>query len=225
MKQFKQILLTGLFLFFIAQVQTVKGQGRQHHVHKKTLQVKPAATSQYASLQQKNFQQLAAAANVNFVFPKGFKEIKAPDNEDLSYDYAIELPGKEFEIWFQVKSQKENYNAYQKSIGNKTTRQANPDSIYLAMGTAQAITFAAGNNFLVRNIPPQIAARYNADAGKSYFMNLPDAIVTKHYKYALLITLQKNHIGTILAVCLSNERGPEFFKNIDKANNCVTFKP
>jgi hypothetical protein len=122
----------------------------------------------------------------------------------------MEVPGKDFEIWFQVKSQKENYASYQKSIGDKNTAQANPDSLYVGMGTAQAITFAGDNNFLQRDIPPKYRARYNADAGKSYLLNLQDEAVTKHYKYALLITLQKDHIGTILAVCLPTKKAPSF---------------
>lgn len=223
MKQFKQILLTGILLFCIAPMLMVEAQ-RSPHKTKKVEAVKQAVKPVYISPQLKNFQQLIAAANVNFISPKGFREIKAPNNEDLSFDYAMEMPGKEFEIWFQVKSQKENYASYEKSIGDKNTAQANPDSLYVGMGTAHAITFAGDNNFLQRNIPPKYLARYNADAGKSYLLNLQNEAVTKGYKYALLITLQKDHIGTILAVCFANEKGPEFFKNIDRASNCIKFK-
>jgi hypothetical protein len=49
--------------------------------------------------------------------------------------------------------------------------------------------------------------------------------ITKHYKYALLITLQKAQTGTILAICFANEKGPEFFKNMGLAKNCIKFKP
>ena len=224
MKQFKQILLAGILLFCIAPILMVEGQQRPYK-SKKIAVVKPATKAAYISPQLKNFQQLTAAANVNFISPTGFKEIKAPNNEDLSFDYAMELPGKDFEIWFQVKSQRENYASYQKSIGDKNTAQANPDSLYVGMGTAQAITFAGDNNFLQRDIPPKYRARYNANAGKSYLLNLQNEAVTKGYKYALLITLQKDHIGTILAVCFSNEKGAEFFKNVDKASNCIKFKP
>lgn len=223
MKQFKQILLTGILLFCIAPMLMVEAQKRPYKI-KKVVAVKQAAKPVYISPQLKNFQQLTAAANVNFISPKGFREIKAPNNEDLSFDYAMEMPGKEFEIWFQVKSQKENYASYEKSIGDKNTAQANPDSLYVGMGTAHAITFAGDNNFLQRNIPPKYLARYNADAGKSYLLNLQNEAVTKGYKYALLITLQKDRIGTILAVCFANEKGPEFFKNIDRASNCIKFK-
>jgi hypothetical protein len=223
LKQFKQILLTGILLFCIAPILMVEAQRRPYKT-KKAVAVRPAAKPVPVSLQLKNFQQLTAAANVNFISPKGFKEIKAPNNEDLSFDYAMELPGKDFEIWFQVKSQKENYASYEKSIGNKNTAQANPDSLYVGMGTAQAITFAGDKSFLMRNIPPKYLARYNADAGRTYLLNLLDLPVTKGYKYALLITLQKDHTGTILAVCFANEKGPEFFKNIDRASNCIKFK-
>lgn len=224
MKQFKQILLTGILLFCIAPILIVEAQ-RRPYKPKKVVAVKQAAKPVYISPQLKDFQQLTAAANISFVFPKGFREIKAPNNEDLSFDYAMEMPGKEFEIWFQVKSQKENYASYEKSIGDKNTAQANPDSLYIGMGTAHAITFAGDNNFLQRNIPPKYLARYNADAGKSYLLNLQNEAVTKGYKYALLITLQKDRIGTILAVCFANEKGPEFFKDIDRASNCIKFKP
>jgi len=224
LKQFKQILLTGILLFCIAPILIVEAQ-RRPYKPKKAIAVKPAPKAAYISPQLKNFQHLIAAANVSFIAPQGFREIKAPNNEDLSFDYAMEMPGKEFEIWFQVKSQKENYASYEKSIGDKNTAQANPDSLYVGMGTAHAITFAGDNNFLQRTIPPKYLARYNADAGKSYLLNLQNEAVTKGYKYALLITLQKDHIGTLLAVCFANEKGPEFFKNIDKASNCIKFKP
>jgi hypothetical protein len=56
-------------------------------------------------------------------------------------------------------------------------------------------------------------------------LNLLDFPATKHYKYALLIALQRNHTGTIMAVCFTNDKGPEFFKNVDRASNCLKFKP
>lgn len=229
MKQLKQILLTGVLLFCISPA--LFSQVRRKVIKQKPVSVKHTITPKTSanaaaaiSAQLKNFLALAANANVNFTFPKGFREIKAPDNEDLSFDYAMEIPGKEFELWFQVKSQKENYASYQRSIGNKNTAQANPDSLYIGMGTAQAQAFTGDNNYLLRSIPPKYLAKYNADAGRTYLLNLLDEPVTKHYKYALLITLQKDHTGTILAVCFSNEKGPEFFKNIDKASSCIKFK-
>lgn len=226
MKQIKQILLTGILLFCIAPAIA---QGKKHPaVKKKPIAAvnKPVPPAAPVSPQLKYFQQMNAQANAVFTFPQGFKEIPAPDNEDLSFDYAMQIPGKEFEIWFQVKSQKENWAAYQRTIGNKETAQANPDSLYLGMGTAHAIAFTGDRDgYFTRNIPPAYLKRYNADAGKSYLLTLQDLSVTKHYKYGLLITLQKDHTGTILAVCFANEKGPEFFKNIDKASNCLKFKP
>lgn len=219
LKQIKQILLTGILLFCIAPVFA---QAKKHPIQKKL--VKQVQKSPYVTPQLKAFLQSAAAASVNFNFPPGFKEIKAPNNEDYSFDYGMDMPGKEFEIWLQVKSLKENWASYQRTINNNN-KLANPDSLYLGLGSAQAAAFTGSRDFTVRNIPERIVARYNADAGKSYLLSLPDMAITKHYKYALLVVLQKDHTGTILAICFANEKGPEFFKDMDRASNCVKFKP
>jgi hypothetical protein len=136
----------------------------------------------------------------------------------------MEIPGKNFEIWLQVKSQQQNWNSYLHNLNMPGEKLANPDSVYLAMGQAHASAFAGENQPVVRSIPAKTLKRYNADAGKSYLLSLQDLDQTKHYKYALLIALQKNHTGTIMAVCFTNDKGPEFFKNIDRASHCIKFK-
>jgi hypothetical protein len=175
--------------------------------------------------QLKDFFHLAAQANVNFVYPPGFREIPAPDNEDFSYDLALELPGKDFEIWLQIKSEKEDWFNYTRTQNTRNGQMENPDSAYTELGKAMALAFAGDQPYFERNIPPEILARYNADAGKSYLLTLLDLPETKHYKYALLITLQKNHTGSIIAVCFTNQKSPEFYKNMNKASHCVKFKP
>lgn len=174
--------------------------------------------------QLKDFYHYCAQANVEFTFPKGFKEIALSDDSDFSFDYALEMPGKNFEVWFYVASQQENFTSFQHSQNNPSTRVQNPDSTYMANASSLAIMLTGDKNLFERSIPHNVLMRYNADAGKSYLLTLQDLPETKHYKYALLITLQKNHIGTIVAVCFTNEKGPEFFKNIDKTSNCLKFK-
>ena len=218
LKQFKQILIT---VILVTGIIPAFAQIKHKAVPVKQLQTaKPKAP---VSPQLAEFLTLAADAGVSFSFPKGFREIKAPDNEDFSFDYAMTLPGKNFEIWLQVKSQKENWASYVKSK-NANVELANPDSSYIAVAQAHAAALTGGSDYFIRNIPPDVLARYNADAGKSYLLNLRDLPATNHYKYALLITLQKNHTGIILAVCFTNEKGPEFFKNMDRASNCLKFK-
>jgi hypothetical protein len=199
-EQFKQILLTMMLLLII-------GAGYA--------QVK-------VSRQLKDFSKAIAKANVEFNLPLGFKEIRAPESEDFPFDYAIGIPSQEFEIWFQVKSQKENMANY---AHNPNVTLTSPDSLYSVIGEVSAQAFTGDRKYAVRTIPTHILTRYGADAGKSHLLTLLDNPVTKHYKYALLITLQKNHIGTIMAVCLTNLKGPEFFKNISGADGCIKFKP
>jgi hypothetical protein len=188
-------------------------------------QVKHKSGVKTMSSQLKNFYQLTAEANVEFIYPPGFKEVPAINNENFSFDYAMVLPGYDFEIWFKVRSQKRDWADYQRYSTDTARRIENPDSLYNKIGPAQAISFTGDKNYFTTIIPLDVLARYNANAGKTYLLNLLDMRETKHYKYALLITLQKDHIGTIVVVCFANDKGADFFKNIFKASKCLKFKP
>jgi hypothetical protein len=214
-KQFKQILLTTVFL---PGVVTAMSQVPHKPIAHKTIVAK------HVSKQLKDFMQLAAEANVVFTFPAGLKEIPVINNENFSYDYAMELPGRDFEVWFQVRSQKQDWIDYERFKDDPNKQLPSPDSSYNTIGSAQASAFTGDQKYLIRVIPQDILARYNANVGKTYFLNLQDLPESKHYKYALLITLQKDHIGTIVAVCFANDKGPEFFKNINKVSKCLKFK-
>jgi len=171
------------------------------------------------SEQYKAFEKVLSKVGVNFNFPEGFKEIKAVNNRQFKFNYAMELPGKDFEIWFRVNSVKEN-----KQFLSSNHLRVQADSAYAFIIKQQAAVFTNDNDWLVRQVPEVLLSRYNANAGKTYLVNLSDSPLTKHYKYALLITMAKFNAGSILAVCLSNDQGPEFFKNMFEASNCMKFK-
>ncbi|NCD71489.1 hypothetical protein [Mucilaginibacter agri] len=194
LRQFKLIYAIACLMVFTGSVH---GQTRYSQVDK----------------QLKEFNRIANEANIVFTLPEGFKEITPISNEDVTYDYGIAMPGHDVEVWFEVKSYKQVSKYY-----------ANADSAYISMAKEQVSVFSADNAYFTRNLNDNILAQYNADAGKSYLVNLSDSPVTRHYKYALIITIQKDHTGTILAVCLTNDKGPDFFKDIDKARNCIRFK-
>jgi len=185
-RQFKQILFITVLLFCTGAVwaQSKTKNSKEYRVFAKS----------------------AGKADVSYSLPEGFKELPKPDGGE--YDYAIELPGEDFEIWFKVSPEPENA----------------PDSLYLETGKNRAKELAGDNDYYIRNIPEETLNDYNADAGKVFFMNLPDSPQTNHYKYALLTMLQKSKKGTITAVCITNYRGPDLYKNINKARNCIKFK-
>ncbi|GAA4329931.1 hypothetical protein GCM10023149_34890 [Mucilaginibacter gynuensis] len=176
------------------------------------------------SEQLAEFKRITNRANADFIMPQGFKEIPAVNNEDFSFDYAMEIPGKDFEVWFQVRSQKENWASYERVMGDEKLKLANPDSVYIEIGKAQASALTGDQSSFTKNLPATVLNRYRADAGKSYMLNLLDLPDTKRYQYALLITLQKYHTGNIVMICFTNEKNPEFFKNVDKAGNSLKFR-
>jgi len=182
------------------------------------------ATGKPKSKQLKNFVKLANEANVTYVAPDGFKEIQPVRNDTLSFDYALELPDEDFEVWFEVQSQKKVLARYARLVSDTTRTNEHPDSLYNKTGLTLANELSGGQSYFTTIIPPDYLARYNADEGKTYLLDLADANETKHYKYALLITLHKDRVGTIVAICLGNEKGSVFFKNIFKAARALKFK-
>ena len=193
--------------------------------HAKHITVTPALPDTVSS-QLKDFKQLAADANIYFKFPSGygFKEIPVLNDEDYSFDYCMEIPGKEFEIWFQVKSLKDDYIAYERLRNDRSNRLESPDSSYIRIARAQASSLSDDPHFFMRNISSDVLVRFSANAGKSYLLNLTDQLETKHYKYALLLALEKDHVGSILAICFTNDKNPEFFKNVNRISYYIKFK-
>jgi hypothetical protein len=169
----------------------------------------------------KSFDKRLTKANISFIFPMEFKEVKATDI--YNFDYGIAAPEGDCEIWFKVLSQKEAWTNYIKAKNDN--RVVHPDSLYNEIGAAQAKAFKSDADALVRVIPRMLLTRYNADLGKTYLVNLPDLAATKHYKYAMVVVMQKTKTGLALAVCFANELGPGFFKNLNKASSCLKFNP
>jgi len=171
------------------------------------------------SQQFKAFDKALNKSGIAFTFPTGFKEIKAVNNREFNFNYALELPEKDFEIWLRVNSLKEN-----KELLKDNKLRMPVDSAYSYIIKQQAVAFSNDNDWLTRPIPNYILTRYNADVGKTYLLNLKDSPITKHYRYALMIVLAKYNTGSVFAICLSNNKGPEFFRNMFEASNCLKFK-
>jgi hypothetical protein len=180
------------------------------------------AQSQSNFTQLKSFQQTLAALNAQFAFPKDFKEIKTVRGADLDVDYAIELPNDDFQVWFMARNQQQRTKS-KVFEDNAKAPNSSSDSLYKSVSTATALALAGKNNFTDKVLPAELLALYHADEGQSYLLNLYNAPVTNHYKYGLLICLQKNGAGSISMLFLGNDNGPEFYKKVNKACYAVRF--
>jgi hypothetical protein len=177
------------------------------------------------SSQRKDFYRLLKQSNLNFTFPQGFQEIKAVNNEDFSFDFALQDPENNCEVWMMVRSQKQNWQTYDQTQTDQKDPLSNPDSMYMELSKAYATTLTGNNTNAARDMPTDVLQDYNADAGKSYLLNLLDLPVTHHYKYALIVALQKNHTGTLIAVYFTNYKDPDFYRDVNLASHCFKFNP
>jgi len=199
---FKKVRIL-VFLFFPLLIFTPAAIGRQN----------PAGRD------LKIFRDLLANINATFILPDGFNEIKPIATDKFPCHYALQLPTADFEVRFEVNSLKPEWKNFDQGKGEKV----NPDSLYNKLVVSEVKSLATDGKYFSRAIPERILQEYNADLGRSYFFNLADSPETNHYQYALLVVLQKNHYGNIVLVCFSNERGPGFFKNINKLKDCLRF--
>lgn len=172
----------------------------------------------FTSRQLSGFKDLLSTINGTFTFPENFTEVKPPNNNKLPFQYGLKLPDVDFEIWFQVNSVKADWQRY-----DAGKQQTNPDSLYNKTAADEALIMSGSKDYISRPMPPYILDRYNADEGRSYLLTLIDLPATRHYQYALLIVLHKNHYGNILVACLTNDKGPGFFKKINQLRYCFNF--
>ncbi|MVN20981.1 hypothetical protein [Mucilaginibacter arboris] len=175
------------------------------------------------SPQFKIFEQTLSAANLQFSFPKDFKEIKALHTVTTNVDYAMELPNANFQVWYKVKDLQKEWPKFKVTEDDPKRSATNPDSLYNLESLSAATKLAGKDNFTAKTLPPDLLTVFHADEGKSYQLNLYDRPETGHYQYGLLMCLQKNGTGYILMLFLGNENGPEFYKKVNKAYYSVRF--
>ncbi|RYE19285.1 MAG: hypothetical protein EOP42_29315 [Sphingobacteriaceae bacterium] len=173
--------------------------------------------------QFKTFQQALTATGLSFSFPKEFKETKALHEGNIDVDYAMELPEENFQVWYSVKNTHQLWLKRKMYEDNLKYSVVPPDSIYNIMATAAAQMLAGKNNYIVKNLTPEVLNTFHADKGKSYQLELFDRPETNHFQYGLLLSLQKTGVGFISILFLSNDNGPDFYKKINKAYYSVKF--
>lgn len=199
MKKFLQLFVVLLLVCTVSYTQTVQ-----------------------LSSQFKNFQQSLSAANVQFLLPKDFIEIKALHTAQADVDYAMELPNANFQVWYLVKNLQQ-WPKFKASEEGPKKALNNPDSLYSSVSLSAATNLAGKDNFISKNLPKEVLNVFHADKGKSYQLNLYDRPETSHYQYGLLISLQKAGTGYMLMLFLGDENGPDFYKKVNKAYYSVKF--
>ena len=209
MKQSKPLLLIIFFTIFSYCISTSYAQ------------TKPAPEI----TQRKDFYLLLKEANLKFTFPSGFKETQAINNDYFSFDFALDDPKQNCEVWLSVRPQKQNWISYQKAQSDKKTELANPDSMYVEVTKAYATELTGDKNFQARDMPADVLAEYNADGGKSYLLNLRDMAVIHHYKYALIVSIQKDHTGTLVAIFFTNYKDTDFYRDVNRVSHSFKFTP
>lgn len=173
--------------------------------------------------QLKTFQQSLSTVDLQFTFPKDFKEIKALHEGNVDVSYAMELPDENFQVWYQVKNTQQQWPKHKITEDDSKHTAINPDSLYSVSSSAVAMVLAGKNNFTSKTLSSEVLNTFHADRGKSYQLELYDLPETNHYQYGLLISLQKTGVGYVSMLFLSNDNGPEFYRKVNKAYYSVRF--
>ncbi|MCE1198619.1 MAG: hypothetical protein LWW85_06585 [Marinilabiliales bacterium] len=169
-----------------------------------------------------DFKALLEECGMNVNIPKGFVESEIIDNKDMSYDYAIKYPDKDFELRYSIRPIR--YKKYTNDTlkNEMESQRAFRNSQYNIILETVILNITGGVDYKVQAFNNEaVRKEFNADWGATSFVDLKSDF-GKGFKYCMIVTIHKDDFADAYYFYLSNSKD-KFSENMDPLFHTLRF--
>ena len=156
----------------------------------------------------KTFTDLLDRANLIFQKTEGLEATKIIENRQMTYEYAMKYPKKNFEVRYAIRPLDNLLRDYEEKEKNKKSGDINTHPNGLYSSSLQAITLNISGGQL-----PEIAVfdeqavkqEFNADWGATTFVEVSKEF-GQQYQYCMIVAIHKDNIADAYFFYLSNSK-------------------
>lgn len=173
-----------------------------------------------------SFTNLLAHAQMTFDTPNGFEETAIIKNKQMNYNYALKLPGHNFEVRYTVRpldTLQKQYEAMKKNQQPGTVMAGiEPNKLYAMSFRAILFNISGGRAGDIKLFPADaVKKEFNADWGATGMVPLAPEF-GQNYKDCMVIAIHKDNIGDAYYFYMITDR--EDVKLIPSIFHALKFK-
>lgn len=170
----------------------------------------------------KEFQSILCDCGMNVNIPGGFVESKIIDNNDMSYEYAIKYPDKDFELRYSIRPI--TYKKYANdTVKNEMEGQRSfRNTSYAIILETVILNITGGVKYNFQTFDKDaVKSEFNADWGATTFVELKSEF-GKGFKYCMIVAIHKNDVADAYYFYLANSKD-KFSENMDPLFHTLRF--
>ena len=154
----------------------------------------------------KTFTDLLSRADMIFESPDSLVSTRIFANRQMTYEYAIKYPDKNFELRYAVRPSDNLWKDYEQAEKNKKKGDVNlsPDSIYISAFQTIILNISDGQLPKITEFEKDaVKNEFNADWGGTVALH-PGKKFGQEYKYCMVVALHKSRKGDAYIFYLAN---------------------
>lgn len=170
----------------------------------------------------KEFKSILDDCGMNVNIPIGFVESKIIENNDMSYEYAIKYPDKDFELRYSIRPIR--YKKYTNDTVKNEMEGQRPfrNSSYGIILKTVILNITGGVEYETQSFDKEaVKNEFNADWGATTFVELKSEF-GKGYKYCMIDTIHKDDVADAYYFYLANTKD-KFSENMDPLFHTLRF--
>ena len=170
----------------------------------------------------KEFKSILDDCGMNVNIPKGFVESKIIENNDMSYEYAIKYPDKDFELRYSIRPIRYKKYANDTVKNEMEGQRAFRNSSYGIILKTVILNITGGIEYDVQAFDKAaVKSEFNADWGATTFVELKSEF-GKGFKYCMIVTIHKDDVADAYYFYLANSKD-KFSENMDPLFHTLRF--